>query len=146
MKTCVTWSPTVSALIFIHGEMETINVNWKCYSWRTRRKVDRRRDVLLSRSWGKYNFQDSYWFILFLFFKTLSLMFTLNYELELFSLFQDNSGNIVSVLFTKSLQKQSISKLLEKYRNRRTTMMTRITMAILIILAVQLSTGCWKWL
>ena len=34
-------------------------------------------------------------------FKTLSLMFTLNYELELFSLFQDNSGNIVSVLFTK---------------------------------------------
>ena len=28
-------------------------------------------------------------------------MFTLNYELELFSLFQDNSGNIVSVLFTK---------------------------------------------
>ena len=34
-------------------------------------------------------------------FKTLSLMFTLNYELELFSLYQDNSGNIVSVLFTK---------------------------------------------
>ena len=34
-------------------------------------------------------------------FKTPSLMFTLNYELELFSLFQDNSGNIVSVLFTK---------------------------------------------
>ena len=33
-------------------------------------------------------------------FKILSLMFTLTYELELFSLFQDISGNIVSVLFT----------------------------------------------
>ena len=34
-------------------------------------------------------------------FKTLSLMFTLTHELELFSLSQDISGNIVSVLFTK---------------------------------------------
>ena len=36
--------------------------------------------------------------------KTLSLMFISNYELELFTLFQDSS-NIVSVLFTKIASK-----------------------------------------
>ena len=75
-------------------------------------------------------------------FKTLSLMFTLTYELELFSLFQDISGNIVSVLFTKISQRQSILKLLEKYRNGRTTMMTRVTMMMLIMVAVQLIIEC----
>ena len=69
-------------------------------------------------------------------FKTLSLMFTLTYELELFSLFQDISGNIVSVLFTKISQRQSILKLLEKYRNGRTTIMTRVTMMMLMMVAV----------
>ena len=34
-------------------------------------------------------------------FKTLSLVFTFNYELEFLSLFQDISGNNESVLFTK---------------------------------------------
>ena len=75
-------------------------------------------------------------------FKTLSLMFTLTYELELFSLFQDISGNIVSVLFTKISQRQSILKLLEKYRNGRTTMMTRVTMMMLMMVAVQLIIEC----
>ena len=37
--------------------------------------------------------------------KTLSLMFISNYELELFSFFQDISSNIVSVLFTKIASK-----------------------------------------
>ena len=64
-------------------------------------------------------------------FKPLSLMLTLNYELEL-----------CLCSSPKSLQRQSISKFLEKYRNRRTTMITRITMAILMILAVQLIIGC----
>ena len=45
-------------------------------------------------------------------FKTLSLMFTLTYELELFSLFQDISGNIVSVLFTKISSKTKYSKVI----------------------------------
>ena len=75
-------------------------------------------------------------------FKTLSLMFTLTYELELFSLFQDISGNIVSVLFTKISQRQSILKLLEKYRNGRTTIMTRVTMMMLMMVAVQLIIEC----
>ena len=39
------------------------------------------------------------------FFKTLSLMFTFSFELELFSPFQDISGNIVSVFFTKIFSK-----------------------------------------
>ena len=41
----------------------------------------------------------------------------------------------------KSSQRQSISKLLEKYRNRRTTltMMTRITMTMLMTVAVWLT-------
>ena len=72
-------------------------------------------------------------------FNTLSLLFTVNYLLEFFSLFQDISGYIVSVLFTKSLQRQSILKLLEKYRNRRTIMMTRI-----ILMMVALSSRLWK--
>ena len=37
----------------------------------------------------------------FFLFKTLSLVFTFNYELEFLSLFQDISGNTESVLFTK---------------------------------------------
>ena len=45
-------------------------------------------------------------------FKTLSLMFTLTYELELFSLFQDISGNIVSVLFTKISSKTKYFKVI----------------------------------
>ena len=72
-------------------------------------------------------------------FNTLSLLFTVNYLLEFFSLFQDISGYIVPVLFTKSLQRQSIFKLLEKYRNRRTIMMTRI-----ILMMVALSSRLWK--
>ena len=72
-------------------------------------------------------------------FNTLSLLFTVNYLLEIFSLFQDISGYIVSVLFTKSLQRPSILKLLEKYRNRRTIMMTRI-----ILMMVALSSRLWK--
>ena len=72
-------------------------------------------------------------------FNTLSLLFTINYLLEICSLFQDISGNIVSVLFTKSPQRQSILKLLEKYRNRRTIMMTRI-----ISMMVALSSRLWK--
>ena len=39
------------------------------------------------------------------FFKTLSLMFTFSFELELFSPFQDISGDIVSVFFTKIFSK-----------------------------------------
>ena len=72
-------------------------------------------------------------------FNTLSLLFTINYLLEICFLFQDISGNIVSVLFTKSPQRQSILKLLEKYRNRRTIMMTRI-----ISMMVALSSRLWK--
>ena len=45
-------------------------------------------------------------------FKTLRLMFTLTYELELFSLFQDISGNIVSVLFTKISSKTKYFKVI----------------------------------
>ena len=45
-------------------------------------------------------------------FKTLSLMFTLTYELELFSIFQDISGNIVSVLFTKISSKTKYFKVI----------------------------------
>ena len=45
-------------------------------------------------------------------FKTLSLMFTLTYELELFSLFQDISGNIVSVLLTKISSKTKYFKVI----------------------------------
>ena len=67
--------------------------------------------------------------------KTLSLMFISNYELELFTLFQDSS-NIVSVLFTKIASKTKHLKLLEKYRNKRTTMMTRITMTMLMTVVV----------
>ena len=73
-------------------------------------------------------------------FNTLRVRLTLsNYLLEFFSLFQDISGYIVSVLFTKSLQRQSILKLLEKYRLRRTIMMTRI-----ILTMVALSSRLWK--
>ena len=72
-------------------------------------------------------------------FNTLSLLFTVNYLLDFFSLFQDISGYIVSVLFTKSLQRPSILKLLEKYRLRRTIMMTRI-----ILTMVALSSRLWK--
>ena len=53
-------------------------------------------------------------------FKTLSLMFTLTYELELFSLFQDISGNIVSVLFTKISSKTKYFKVIgeiEKWKD-----------------------------
>ena len=74
-------------------------------------------------------------------FNTLSLLFTVNYLLDFFSLFQDISGYIVSVLFTKSLQRPSILKLLEKYRLRRTIMMTRI-----ILMMVALSSRLWKLL
>ena len=52
--------------------------------------------------------------------RTLSLVFTFNCELELFLLFQDISGNISSVLFTKISSKTKHLKLLEKFRNRRT--------------------------
>ena len=45
-------------------------------------------------------------------FKTLSLMFTLTYELELFSIFQDIRGNIVSVLFTKISSKTKYFKVI----------------------------------
>ena len=45
-------------------------------------------------------------------FKTLSLMFTFTYELELFSLFQDISGNIVSVLFTNISSKTKYFKVI----------------------------------
>ena len=45
-------------------------------------------------------------------FKTLSLIFTLTYELELFSLFQDISGNIVSVLLTKISSKTKYFKVI----------------------------------
>ena len=47
-------------------------------------------------------------------FKPLSLMLTLNYELELFSLFQDISGNTVSVLFTKISSKTKHFKVFGK--------------------------------
>ena len=47
-------------------------------------------------------------------FKPLSLMLTLNYELELFSLFQDISGNTVSVLYTKISSKTKHFKVLRK--------------------------------
>ena len=52
-------------------------------------------------------------------FKTLSLMFTLNYELELFSLFQDNSGNIVSVLFTKISSKTKHFKVIGEIQKQK---------------------------
>ena len=73
--------------------------------------------------------------------KTLSLMFISNYELELFSFFQDISSNIVSVLFTKIASKTKHLKLLEKYRNKRTTMVTRITMAMLMTVVVWFTIG-----
>ena len=69
-------------------------------------------------------------------FKTRSLVFTFNCELELFLLFQDISGNISSVLFTKISSKTTHLKFLENYRNRRTTMITRITITILITAVV----------
>ena len=102
MKTCVTWSPTASALIFIHGEMD-----YKCelknatHEGHEEKLID---EEMYSYHAAEVNITFNLRFILVYFvflFKTLSLMFTLNYELELFSLFQDNSGNIVSVLFTK---------------------------------------------
>ena len=73
--------------------------------------------------------------------KTLSLMFISNYELELFSFFQDISSNIVSVLLTKIASKTKHLKLLEKYRNKRTTMVTRITMAMLMTVVVWFTIG-----
>ena len=68
--------------------------------------------------------------------RTLSLVFTFNCELEFFLLFQDISGNISSVLFTKISSKTKHLKLLEKFRNRRTTLITRITITILITVVV----------
>ena len=52
-------------------------------------------------------------------FKTLSLMFTLTYELELFSLFQDISGNIVSVLFTKISSKTKYFKVIGEIQKQK---------------------------
>ena len=48
------------------------------------------------------------------FFKTLSLMFTFSFELELFSPFQDISGNIVSVFFTKIFSKTKHFKVIRE--------------------------------
>ena len=45
-------------------------------------------------------------------FKTLSLIFTLTYEVELFSLFQDISGNVASVLLTKISSKTKYFKVI----------------------------------
>ena len=52
-------------------------------------------------------------------FKPLSLMLTLNYELELFSLFQDISGNTVSVLYTKISSKTKHFKVLRKRQKQK---------------------------
>ena len=52
-------------------------------------------------------------------FKPLSLMLTLNYELELFSLFQDISGNTVSVLFTKISSKTKHFKVFGKIQKQK---------------------------
>ena len=45
-------------------------------------------------------------------FKTLSLVFTFNYELEFLSLFQDISGNTESVLFTRISSKRKHFKVI----------------------------------
>ena len=52
-------------------------------------------------------------------FKPLSLMLTLNYELELFSLFQDISGNTVSVLYTKISSKTKHFKVFGKRQKQK---------------------------
>ena len=52
-------------------------------------------------------------------FKPLSLMLTLNYELELFSLFQDISSNTVSVLFTKISSKTKHFKVFGKIQKQK---------------------------
>ena len=50
--------------------------------------------------------------VYFVFFLTLSLVFTYNYELEFPSLFQDISGNNVSVLLTRISSKRKHFKVI----------------------------------
>ena len=77
-------------------------------------------------------------------FKTLSLVFTLITNLSFFPSFKTLAVIMSLCSSPKSLQRQSLSKLLEKYRNRGTTMITRISMTILMMVAVRLTIRCRK--